>query len=547
MSDPAIEIPVTGMTCDHCAARVEGALRGLPGLKGHVSYRQAVATIEDLGGATLAEVVRAIEATGFGASLPGCRDDGPGGDRPEAPHVAVIGGGSAAFACAIRAAEQGARVTMIESRAVIGGTCVNVGCIPSKILIRAAQEARTQAAPHVRGIRPQTPTIDRAALIAQQQARVTELRQAKYLDIVANNPAITLRRGHARFVDGHTLSLTDAAGREERLEADRFLIAVGASPAIPDVPGLKDAPFWTSSEALTAIEAPRHLLVLGGSAVALELAQAFRRLGSEVTLVARGQLLSREDPALGLGLQPILEGEGMRVLTDTVLTNVHYEGGAFTLMTSRGRLAGDRLLVATGSRPNTDDLGLADAGVRRDARGAIMIDDHLRTSAPHIYAAGDCSTLPRFVYVAAAAGTRAAMNMMGADARLDLEILPVVIFTDPQVASVGLTEVAARARGLAVDARTLPLENVPRALVNFDVRGFIKLVAERSSGRLLGAQILATDAGEIIQSAAIAIGRRMTVNELADQLFPYLTLVEGLKLCAQTFTKDIKQLSCCAG
>ncbi len=507
MSHPATEVSVTGASDDQGTAPVEGMGRDAPW--------------SDRGRAE--------------------------GSRSHTLHIAIIGGGSAAFACAIRASEQGARVTMIERHAVIGGTCVNVGCVPSKILIRAAQEAHTQAAPHFRGIRPHAPMIDRETLIAQQQARVTELRQAKYLDIVARNPAITLKRAHARFIDGHTLSLTDAGGRGERLEADRFLIAVGASPSIPDVPGLRETPFWTSTTALVTTETPRHLLVLGASAVALELAQAFRRLGSEVTIVARGSLLSREDPGLGQGLQAIFESEGIRVLTNTSLTKVDHKAGAFTLTTSRGPLTGDRLLVAAGVRPNTQTLDLALAGVQWDARGAVVVDDHLRTNVPHIYAAGDCSTLPRFVYVAAAAGTRAAMNMTGADTRLDLEVMPIVIFTDPQLASVGLTEGAAQARGLAVDVRTLPLENVPRALANFDARGFIKLIAEHSSGRLLGAQILAPEAGEVIQSAAIAISRRMTVGELADQIFPYLTMVEGLKLCAQTFTKDIKLLSCCAG
>lgn len=545
MNDLAIEIPVTGMVCDDCAARIQRPLEVLPGPRAHVSYPEGAAFIGSLGSAAVPQVVAAIEGAGFGAALPARarREE----NRSRALHVAIVGGGSAAFACAIRAAERGARVTIIERHAVIGGTCINVGCVPSKILIRAAQEARTQAAPRFRGILPSAPTIDREALIAQQQARVTGLRQAKYLDIVTNNSAMTLKRAHARFVDSHTLSLTDASGHEERLEADRLLIAVGASPAIPDVPGLMETPFWTSSIALTATETPRHLLVLGASAVALELAQAFRRLGSEVTVVARGSLLSREDPDLGVGLQPIFEQEGIRVFTDTAVTNVRHEIGGFTLTTSRGPVTGDRLLVAAGVKPNTDELGLASAGVGMDAGGAIMVDDHLRTNVPHVYAAGDCSTLPRFVYVAAAAGTRAAMNMTGADARLDLDVLPVVVFTDPQVASVGLTEETARAQGLGVDVRTLGLENVPRALANFDTRGFIKLVAERPSGRLIGAQILAPDAGEIIQSAAIAMSRRMTVGDLADQFFPYLTLVEGLKLCAQTFTKDIKQLSCCAG
>lgn len=176
-----------------------------------------------------------------------------------------------------------------------------------------------------------------------------------------------------------------------------------------------------------------------------------------------------------------------------------------------------------------------------------MVDEHLRTSSPNIYAGGDCTNQPQFVYVAAAAGTRAAINMMGGEATLDLTAMPAVIFTDPQIATVGLFEAAARRAGIETDSRTLTLDNVPRALANFDTRGIIKLVAEAGSGRLIGAQIVAAEGGEIVQAAALAIRNRMTVTDLAQQLFPYLTMVEGIKLCAQTFFKDVKQLSCCAG
>ncbi|WP_298139192.1 mercury(II) reductase [Acidiferrobacter sp.] len=549
MTNQTIEIPVTGMTCDHCALAIEKALATLPGVHARVSYPKATATIKSLGSATLPDVIRTIRAAGYGASLatdtPAPVTKRRGGD--DALHVAIIGSGSAAFACAIRATEQGARVTLIEKNPVIGGTCVNIGCVPSKILIRAAQIAHDQAAPRFEGIRPHAPVIDRRRLVGQQQARVEALRQAKYDNILDTNPGITLRRGRARFVDDHTLSVTDAAGHETRLGADRFLIAAGASPAIPDVPGLAGTPFWTSTEALVAGDAPAHLLVLGASVVAVELAQAFRRLGSEVTVLARSRLLSREDADLGLGLKAAFEDEGMRVLTDVSVNRVRHERGAFVLTTSHGPIEGSHLLVATGRTPNTVDLGLMEAGVAVDGHGAIVVDDHLRTSAPHIYAAGDCCALPQFVYVAAAGGTRAAINMTGGDAILDRRAMPAVVFTDPQVATVGLSEQAATDQGLAVDVRTLPLENVPRALANFDVRGFIRLVAEKSSGRILGAQVLAAEAGEVIQTAAIAIAQNMTIAQMADQLFPYLTMVEGLKLCAQTFTKDVKQLSCCAG
>jgi mercuric reductase len=461
-------------------------------------------------------------------------------------HIAIIGSGSAAFAAAIRATEAGARVTIIEA-GTIGGTCVNVGCVPSKIFIRAAHVAHLAAAHPFDGLERHPLTVDRAQLVAQQQARVEELRRAKYEDILETRPDINLVRGRARFADARTLIVTRPDGSEQYIAADRILIATGRRPAIPAVPGLAGTPYWTSTDALDAEQLPKHLIVYGGSVVAVELAQAFLRLGSNVTLVARTSLFSKEDPALGEGLKQILEDEGMRILTHTDVEGVRHDGKNFHLATGNETLSGDRLLVATGRQPNTDGLELARAGVQTDTSGAIVVDAQLRTSAAHIYAAGDCTDQPQFVYVAAAAGTRAAINMTGGTAALDLTSMPAVVFTDPQIATVGLSETQAQAQGIDADSRTLVLENVPRALANFDTRGFIKLVAEKHSGRLLGAQVLAAEGGEIIQSVALALRARLTIHDLADQLFPYLTMVEGLKLAAQTFTKDIKQLSCCAG
>ncbi len=336
------------------------------------------------------------------------------------------------------------------------------------------------------------------------------------------------------------------AGGVRRLVADRVLIATGASPAVPAVPGLTETPYWTSTDALHCRETPARLAVVGSSYVALEIAQAYQRLGSEVTVLARSTLLSRQDPAIGQTLQATFEGEGLRVLTDTAVTNVAFGDGEFTLSTHHGPIVADRLLVATGRTPNTGSLGLEAVDVATDERGAIRVNDRLRTSNPAIYAVGDCTDLPQLVYVAAAAGTRAALNMTGGDERLDLSVTPTVIFTDPQVATVGMDEGKARTAGIATISRRLELENVPRALANFDTRGFIKLVADANTGRLLGAQVLAHNGGEIIQTAALAIRSRMTVHELAATLFPYLTMVEGLKLCAQSFTRDVSQLSCCA-
>ncbi len=461
--------------------------------------------------------------------------------------IAIIGSGGAAMAAALKSTEQGAQAALIE-RGTIGGTCVNVGCVPSKIMIRAAHVAHVRRkSPFDAGIDSITPMILRDRLLAQQQRLVGELRHAKYENILESNPNITVVRGEARFQDDHTLRVRLREGGECIVEFDRALIATGASPAVPPIPGLKETPYWTSTQALESPTIPPRLAVIGSSAVAVELAQAFARLGSRVTVLARGTLLSRQDAAVGQAVLEIFRAEGIEVLTHTTASAVAHGNGEFVLSTNHGEVRADQLLVATGRSPNTYRMGLESVGIKLDPQGAIVVDNQMRTSAPDIFAAGDCTDQPRFVYVAAAAGTRAAINMTGGEAVLDLSAMPAVVFAEPQVATVGLSETEAHRQGIETDARTLSLDNVPRALVNFETRGFIKIVAEAGSGLLLGVQAVADSAGELIQTAAIALRTRMSVQELADQLFPYLTMVEGLKLCAQTFTKDVKELSCCAG
>ena len=539
---------IEGMTCDHCARSIEEALHKIPGVAARVSFADKRAEIEAPDGVSERQLLAAISAKGYGASLADDTAAAAKKGQGAGLHVAILGSGSAAFACAIRAAEGGARVTIIEAAEMIGGTCVNVGCVPSKIMIRSAHIAHLIRSQPFKGIGSVTPTLDRRKLVAQQQARVEDLRQAKYQAILDANPNINLLKGKARFADARTLIVTRPDGAEKTLTPDRILIATVAAAAVPPVPGLKDTPYWTSTEALIAERIPEHLIVLGGSVVGLELGQGFIRLGGKVTVIEfLPRLLPRDDEAIGEMLKNILEQEGMRILTGSKTEAVRHRNGGFQIDLGGETIEGDALLMATGRRPNTADLDLARAGIKTEKNGAIVIDDGLRTTVEHVYAAGDCTDQPQFVYVAAAGGTRAAINMMGGEARLDLATMPAVVFTDPQVATVGLTEQQAGERGMVTDSRTLTLDNVPRALVNFDTRGFIKLVAEKQTGRLLGAQILAAEAGEIVQTAALALRNRMTIAELADQLFPYLTMVEGIKLCAQTFTKDVKQLSCCAG
>ncbi|EPA99450.1 mercury(II) reductase [Pseudomonas sp. G5(2012)] len=558
------KLQIVGMTCASCVEHVKDALEKIPGVhQADVSYASGQAELKADEGVSREQMQAAVEALGYRAAfedatapvrhglldkargwLSGSTDAGKEGDRL---HVAVIGSGGAAMAAALKAVEGGARVTLIE-RGIIGGTCVNVGCVPSKIMIRAAHVAHLRReSPFDTGLSATTPTVLRERLLAQQQGRVDELRHAKYESILESTPAISVLRGTARFQDGHTLSVELVEGGERIVAFDRCLVATGASAAIPPIPGLKDTPYWTSDEALASDTIPKRLAVIGASVVAVELAQAFARLGSEVTILARSAMFFREDPAIGAAVTEAFRMEGIEVLEQTQASQVFHANGEFVLTTNHGELRADRLLIATGRLPNTQGLNLDGAGVKLDERGGIQIDQGMRTSAPDIYAAGDCTDQPQFVYVAAAAGTRAAINMTGGEATLNLDVMPAVVFTDPQVATVGYSEAEAQHAGLETDSRTLTLDNVPRALANFDTRGFIKLVAEAGSGRLLGVQAVTAEAGELIQTAVLAIRNRMTVQELADQLFPYLTMVEGLKLAAQTFNKDVKQLSCCAG
>jgi len=542
-----IQIKITGMTCDHCAASSEQALNKLDGVEAHVSFKDGLASINSGGKSSTAQMLKAISDVGYqGAVI----DDGETKESSlpdDSMHVAIIGTGSGAFAAAIKAADEGATVTLIERNEVIGGSCVNIGCVPSKIMIRSAHMAQHQRVNPFDGLANHEPVIDRQKLQAQQVARVEELRDAKYESILESNPAINLLKGTASFVNEHTLNIKKADGSDTLLEADRILIATGASPSVPPIAGLNDTPFWTSTEALFAERLPETLLVIGSSVIAVEIAQAYQRLGVKVTLLARNRLLFKEEPLLGEQLSDALEAEGMVILNQTQMDQVSYEHNQFAVKTNHGVIKGEKLLVATGRSPNTALLNLETVGVKMQNNGAIIVDDHMRTSTPHIYAAGDCSTQPQFVYVAAAAGTRAAINMTGGNAALDLSSMPAVIFSDPQVATVGLTEEQAHAANIETKSRTLQLEYVPRALANFDTQGFIKIVAESGTGRIIGVQILAAEAGEMIQTAVMALHHKMTVEQLAGQLFPYLTMVEGLKLCAQTFNKDVKQLSCCAG
>jgi mercuric reductase len=460
--------------------------------------------------------------------------------------LAVVGAGSAGFSAAITAAEQGARVALV-GHGLIGGTCVNVGCVPSKTLIRAAESLHhARAAARFAGIRGGATLEGWRDLVAQKDELVASLRQAKYVDLLPGCNTVAYIEGQARLFPRSV----DVNG--ERLSVGKTIVTTGASAAPPSIRGIEDIDYLTSTTALELQELPRSMLMIGGGYIGCELAQLFSRAGVRVTLVCRSRLLPENEPEISEALAGYLGEEGVDVRTGVAYCQIHRTGSGIALDVGLNgaaeALEAEVALAATGRKPNTEGLRLADVHVAVTDNGGIRVDRHLRTSNPVIYAAGDVTGRHQFVYMAAYSAKLAALNALNGDAhRYDATAMPMITFTDPQVASVGLTEAAARAEGFEVKTSVLPLDAVPRAIAARDTRGLIKIVADRATDQLLGAHILAPEGCDSIQTAALAIKHGMTTRELGETIFPYLTTVEGLKLAAQTFDKDVKKLSCCAG
>lgn len=467
-------------------------------------------------------------------------------NRGKSFDLAVIGAGSAGFSAAITAAEQGAQVALI-GYGTIGGTCVNIGCVPSKTLIRAAETLhQAGATARFAGISAKAYAEDWAATVRQKDELVAGLRQSKYADLLPIYNNISYLEGPARLADGGVVVNGDL------IKAQHLVVATGARPSVPSIPGIESIDYLTSTSALSLDALPKSLLVIGGGYIGAELAQMFARMGVKVTIVCRSHLLPAAEPEIAEVLSGYFRDEGIQLKCGVAYKMARKtDSGASLIVTRDGHdepLTAERLLVATGRSPNVEQLGLKEARVAQETNGSIRVDDRMRTTRPSVYAAGDVTGHDQFVYMAAYGAKLAAKNALNGDSlRYDNTSMPAVVFTDPQVASVGLTEAAARATGHEVRVSVLPLSAVPRALAARDTRGLIKLIAEARTRKLLGAHILAPEGSDSIQTAAFAIRQGLTIDDLAEAIFPYLTTVEGLKLAALAFEKDITKLSCCAG
>jgi mercuric reductase len=461
--------------------------------------------------------------------------------------LAIVGSGGGAFAAAIAARRRELRVAMLEG-SVVGGTCVNVGCIPSKALLAAAESRHRAAHGRFPGISTDAGPADMAALVAAKDDIVGELRQSKYVDLAAEY-GFELVEGNARFVEGNARFVEGPALAvgDRRIEAAHYLVATGAEPAIPAVPGLAGSGYLTSTTAMELDHLPEAVIVIGGGYVAMEQAQLFAHLGTRVTVLVRSTLARGEEPEVAEAIREAFEAEGISVHERVTPDEVRREGHEVVVLAGESELRADHVLVAAGRRPRTEGLGLEDIGVALGRRGEIVVDDDLSTGHPRVWAAGDVTGHPQFVYVAAKHGGLVVENAFeSAGKRVDYSALPRITFTNPTIASAGLTEAHAHEHGLDCECRVLALEHVPRAIVSRNTTGLVKLVAERERGRIVGAHIVGDGAGDVILAASLAIQMGMSVEQLAAGWNPYLTLGEGLYLAAQSFSRDPSKLSCCA-
>jgi len=460
--------------------------------------------------------------------------------------LVILGSGSAAFAAALKGAEHGAKTAMIE-KSTLGGTCVNVGCVPSKNLLRAGELRYYDSHREFPGISPGKTSLEFNKIIEQKNHIVRGLRKEKYSDVLRSLPSAKLFRGDAKFV-----SKTRVKADGINVDGRKFIVATGSSPRIPVIPGIERVGYLTNAEALSLKHKPKSMVVLGGRALGLEFAQMYSHMGTEVTLLQRSdRIIPEEEPEISQTLRQYLENEGIEIKTGVHVKRVYQTQDEKVLVaTANGKefeARGDELLLATGREPNTDRLGLETVPVQLRKDGAVKVDREMHTTAPRVWAAGDVIGEPMLETIAAKEGATAAENaLLGTHRKIDFLPVPSAIFTSPQVASVGLTEKEAHERGYNCACRTIPMSKVPKAVVIRDTRGLVKMVVDASTGRILGVHILAENAADIIHEAVLAVKHKLTIDDIIDTVHVFPTMTESIKLVATSFRKNIDQLSCCA-
>lgn len=465
----------------------------------------------------------------------------------------IIGGGAAAFAAATKANDLHQKALIINSGLPIGGTCVNVGCVPSKHLLEVG-------ARYFYGQRPGFPAIqtngqlglDFKEAIRFKNEIIEGLRNSNYVDVLNSFETIEYREGTARFLSDHEV---DVDG--ERLFGERFIVATGSKAKILPFPGIEHVRYLTNIEALDLDYLPSSMIVVGGGPLGLEFAQMYAHFGTKVTVLEKmKRILPLEEPEVSDEMRRILEEEGLAIHTSVDIRSVREEQGkkivVARVVNEERAFTADELLLATGVEPKTKNLGLELAGVNVDERGFIITNDEMQTSQRHIWAAGDCVGKMALETVAAKEGAIAAENALnGSPAhgrkKINYDEIPHAVFTMPQVASVGLTERELMRRINVCDCRTVPLSVVPKAKAVGEQRGLIKLVRNPRTGAIVGCHIVSPVAAEMIHEAVLAVKYKLTVEDIIDTVHTFPTFSEGIKLAAQAYTRDISVMTCCIG
>ena len=460
--------------------------------------------------------------------------------------LVILGGGAAAFAAAIRADELGFRSAMVNHGLPIGGTCVNVGCVPSKFLLEAGNEYFYRQSPQFACNLPGTPRCDFTEAIANKDRMVRKLRKDNYLDVLEE-----------RKVDYIEAKGTLLPGRKVRaggrlLEGRHVLLATGSSLKVPPIEGLREAGYLTNRTLMQRKERPEELLVLGGGPLGLEFAQMYAHFGSTVTVMdSAARVLPLEEPEVSEELARCLSAEGIRMRANARVRSIHRDGGRVIcdlVVNGKGTVPceADDILVATGVTPNTTGLGLEAAGVELAPGGHVTVSTTFQTSVPGVWAAGDVVGRMALETVAAKEGAIAATNALAGEKRgIDYDGVPHAVFTSPQVASVGITDAEAVRRGHACDCRVVAMERVPKALTVGDTRGVLKMVADAKTRRVLGVHIVSPIAADMIHAATYALKGGLTVEDIIDTVHTFHTFSEALKMAAESFHHDMSRMSCC--
>jgi len=457
----------------------------------------------------------------------------------------IVGGGAAGFAAAIKANELRYETLLVNDKSIgIGGTCVNVGCLPTKHLLYLGEVIHRVEMNNLNGLNASL-SFDFAEIIAGKDKLVGELRRRKYEEVL---DALV----HVRFVegDGQVISGDEIAINGEVYRGKRFIIATGSTPSVPPIPGIEEISYLTNVEALNLKRLPGSLVILGGGPLGVEFAQMFSRFGVKVcVLQLAGRIVEREEPELADLLREYLQGEGVEICTGVEVKKVlqdHQKRVVEAVVDGEERVyRGERLLVAAGRRPRTEGLGLEKMNVELGRRGEIKVDEYLQ-AGERVRAAGDVIGEPMLETVAAREGMIAANNALSEDeVKMDYRVVPHAVFTDPQLAGVGLTDEQAGEEGLGCRCSTIPLELVPKAEVIRDTRGAIKMVVSAKTGEILGIHILAPGAADLIQEGVMILRERMTVDDVINTLHVFPTLSEATKIVAQSFRRDITKMSCC--